>query len=190
MRIICINYGFFTTYGPPSTLKKLSQIIENGKKDETLNTLTYKQLRTYSQDHELTKKVTNPFYAFTRLYKDTTEEVIEKYKTVDCSMTWGFSSFVEDMFWCVFGSCGILVLYISTSLYIKSFMYGIVYDNSLWFKLDLFELSMLGIYVMLQNMTLIAGIFAFRTHYWLWHIVPGESYFLEKKKADIFQKNI
>ena len=195
MRIICINYGFFKTYGPPSRLKKLSQIIENGKKDEALNTLTYKQLRTYSQDHDLTKKVTNPFHAFTRFYKDTTEEVIDKYKTVDCSMTWGFNSFVEDMFWCVFGSCGILVLYISVPIYILSrlctvlypyYLIYYIYDNNLWFKLDLFELSMLGIYVVLQNMTFIAGIFAFRTHYWLWHIVPGESYFLEKKKVDIF----
>merc|ERR1711941_182271 len=44
----------------------------------------------------------------------------------------------------------------------------------LWSEMALFELVMLGTYICLQVLILLLGIPIFRTHYFLWHILPGE----------------
>ena len=53
------------------------------------------------------------------------------------------------------------------------FIVGYLSYNGLWNELNLFELVMLGTYIGLQVMILFLGIFVYRTHLWLWHVLPG-----------------
>ena len=80
------------------------------------------------------------------------------------------------------GAVGLCFIYISLPIYLLSrimtilfpyFIIGYVSYYNLWFELNLFELSMLGIYVLLQLIIFIFSFFVFRTHMWLWHILPG-----------------
>ena len=66
------------------------------------------------------------------------------------------------------------------------FIIGYISYYNLWFKLHLFELSMLGIYVLLQLIIFILGIFVYRTHLWLWHIIPGYDDYEMNWKSDNF----
>merc|ERR1739842_134165 len=45
--------------------------------------------------------------------------------------------------------------------------------HGLWNEMNLFELVMLWTYIGLQAIILVLGIFVYRTHHWMWHVLPG-----------------
>merc|ERR1712062_436228 len=66
-----------------------------------------------------------------------------------------------------------LLTRIATVLY-PYFIVGYLWHYGLWEEMNHFEMVTLGTYIGLQMMILILGIFVFRTHYWLWHVAPGQ----------------
>merc|ERR1712048_1440398 len=59
-------------------------------------------------------------------------------------------------------------------------LYLSAHNNGIWSEMVMdsghyFEIILLFIYIALQFVLLILGVFVFRTHYWLWHVAPGRN---------------
>merc|ERR1711972_90041 len=52
------------------------------------------------------------------------------------------------------------------------FIIGYLSYYGVWSEMDVFPLTMLGIYIGLHVVVVVIGISAFRINWWLWHIVP------------------
>ena len=77
----------------------------------------------------------------------------------------------------------LLMLYLTFPIYLASRVATVLFPYfvmaylsyfALWHKMALFELTMLGCYVLLQLLIVVLGMFVCRTHLWLWHVLPGE----------------
>eukprot|EP01084_Bolivina_argentea_P087743 158472_1 len=174
IRISSINFA----YNPQSDL---AQYILQRKQDETLHQLTYQNIRDHSRNPEDANLFKDIFQAYCTRWQGTGwhrwNENPEKFAEV------------------IMETAGYLLLYISFPIYMLSrvvtvvypyFIIGYITYYHLWFKMNIFELAMLGIYVLLQMITVILGFFVVRTHMWLWHIMPGMNrYRMELHKLDI-----
>ena len=180
IRILCINYGYYTATGNDISMAKdsvLLKFIKNQREQDTLHTVTYNDIRENCQQHYNAAIFKRGF----RDYKEMFEEEIDKVSDALCDSSSGrtlrrIEKFCESMSLLLFAYVGIPIYGLSrifTILYPYILVFYIFYYNLL-FKLDLFELTMLGVYIFLQWVTIILGFFVFRTHLWLWHILPGK----------------
>jgi len=92
----------------------------------------------------------------------------------------------------------VIVPFIAIFLYFLSRILTVFYplwiliafsQRGLWSEVDLFGVIILGMYIALQLVTIIDGIFLFRSHWYLWHIAPGHSA-LRSPPEVIFRKEI
>eukprot|EP01084_Bolivina_argentea_P109400 195557_1 len=174
VRILSINYAY-------KPFDKLGRYIVQTKENETIHQVSYKDIR----DNCSKPRNANIFKSGIKVYFSLPFTIGH----ADC----------ENKFIRVYV---ILMVYISGPIYLLSriatilypyFIIWYIYYYNLWFKLSLFELAMLGAYVLLQIIVFIFSVFVFRTHLWLWHIIPGvDEYMMDwkNKDVDLFLKNL
>ena len=106
-------------------------------------------------------------------------EVIDRFKA-SCDL-----KHLLQCIWRLFvGIIGLIMAYILFPCYVLSrivtllypyFILFYIYHFDIYDKLNAFELTMLGIYIVLQMIIFIFSYFVFRIHLWLWHIIPGKN---------------
>ena len=177
VRIACLNYAYYITYRDSTkSTEELYKFLTKQKETETLSTVTYKQLRDKGGYSGYANIFSWGFRKFLEVWK-------EYKKQMNKLSARSMKRFVESMIDVVMGTFGIVLVYIFLPLYILSrictilypyYLVFYIYYYDLFFKLNPFELTMLGVYIFLQLVVFIFCILVFRTHWWLWHILPGQ----------------
>ena len=158
----------------------LYNLIKNHREIDTLNRVTYKEIRAncYSTEEANIFKLgwNNYLFGF-ELFKTEVIDGIEK-----ASNSVYFIPYIFKLFAGIFG---LIVVYILLPCYVLSrivtllypyFILFYIYYYDIYYKLNPFELTMLAIYIVLQIGIFIFSYFVLRIHLWLWHIVPGKTY--------------
>ena len=162
IRILAVNYAC-------SSDDSVGKFISERKREETLHRVTYRQLRDRSDDPKMANVVSSAFFGYFQVWKAYRDAGLESEWDL---ILWEFMP----------RTMAIIYLYTSFPIYLLSrivtvlypyFIVGYLSYYGLWKHMNLFELVMLGSYIGLQAMVLVLGISVFRTHHWLWHVVPG-----------------
>ena len=174
IRILCLNHAY---YSMPNLWQekdyKLKEFIEQQHENDTLNNVTYKDIRENCYDTEnamIFKVAMKEYLGIWVTYTVQIENASRLSNTPDRIMRTGLA-------------VGVLLLaYVAVPIYILSRIFSIIFPYflvvyicyyQLFWKLDSFELTMLGVYLCLQLMVFILAIFVIRIHLWLWHILPS-----------------
>ena len=180
IRILCINYGYYssTTDNPRATPDdKLLVFIQNERKHDRLNSVSYNDIREHCSSKSSATIFKSGIEDYISLFSRCMDDFIDVFfNPYDQKISRRVEGFIEAASLLLISYIGIPIYGLSrifTILYPYILVFYIYYYN-LFFKLDLFELTMLGVYIFLQWVTFIFGLFVFRTHLWLWHILPGK----------------
>ena len=183
IRILCINFGYYTSTGKNLSVAKdvaLIRFIQQKHLEERLNSVSYSDIRENCDSHKQAAIFTTSFEKYKKKFKDLSNDlsnaVCNSYESGRMKKVRRLERIAESLSMLLFAYVGIPIYGLSrifTILYPYMIVFYIGYYNLL-FKLDLFELTMLGVYIFLQWVTFILGFFVLRTHLWLWHILPGK----------------
>eukprot|EP01084_Bolivina_argentea_P109398 195553_1 len=166
IRILCINYTHDESHHSTS---KLSKYIIKKKKEEMLYNVSFKNIRDNCSGPEEANIFQTGFREYCKLWKYYKKEAIDDFDSNDC---------LDSITMVMVGFGALLLMYISLPIYLLSRVVTILYPYfivfylfyyDLWFKMHIFELSMLGMYILLQIVVFIMFYFVARTHLWLWH---------------------
>ena len=178
IRILCLNYGYYK-HSPRVGLthdSDLVKFIDKRRKEETLNTVSYKDIRQNCLQTSNATIFKTGIKKYLAIYGELTNDMKENYTSTSRRTSRRIQYFFMDI-------GAIVLLYILVPIYLLSRVFTIIYPYilvsyifyyDLFFKLDLFELTMLGVYIFLQLIIFVFGFFVVRTHLWLWHIAPGK----------------
>eukprot|EP01083_Nonionella_stella_P014134 39776_1 len=167
IRILCLNYAYKKS-------GKLGKYIEESKRAETLHKVSYKNIRNHCDNPKSANLISSGLKMYCGAF--------HQFK-VECIDGFDHSNKFEGVCLILWWIAGMLWIYISFPVYLLSrvvtllfpyFIIGYLQYYGLWFKMHIFELSMLAFYVFLQLILFILGLFVFRTHRWLWHVAPSE----------------
>ena len=175
VRILCLNYAYQETFKHGAN-SKLILFIKNRREEETLGTVKYKDIRQNCDDKQRANIISDGWTKYKKLWKTFKKDINEFNSS---TMTKRFKS----MKLVLLDLCLIILGYFFIPIYLIGRLLTVVFPYYLvwyvWyyqlvFKLQLFELIMVGVYILLQIITFIFAFFVFRTHFWLWHILPGQ----------------
>ena len=148
--------------------------IEQRREQRTLHQVTYKEIRSHSNNPKMANLATalfNGWCALPREFKEELESIRwENWEYVLVDLTAYILIFVFMVF-----TLPIYLLSRIVSILFPYFIVVYVSYNGLWTRMELFELVMLGSYIGLQMLVLLLGVSVFRTHWALWHVLPGMS---------------
>ena len=154
---------------------RLYTMINTHRHTGTLNKVTYKEIR----EHCYSTKDANIFEFGLKPFKLFKRDVVAEFALIV-----DYKDVLECIGRFFVGIFGLIVAYILVSCYVLSrivtilypyFILFYIYYNDIYYKLNVFQLTMLGIYIILQIAIFIFSYFVFRIHFWLWHILPGKS---------------
>ena len=189
VRMLCLNYAYYSSFDKAKhhAAGSVLDFIESRHEADTLNTVSYKDVRKncYHTEHACEMEPGAIVQYFVGYYKDLRESMTDSWNTkfVNSGNVNKLDYFVNKMEDIWYDIAILLFVFISMPIYGASRIFTIAYPYVLLFyilyydlvsKLELFELSMLGIYIGLQLSIFVLGVFVFRIHLWLWHILPGE----------------
>ena len=178
MRILAINRGvheghdiYYKSSHCAAINIFINKTVKNGQY-EALKAVSYKDIR---QNCKNSKKANLPATFCSWLIKE--ERNGRKY----IKRNHGFNRFFECIMYMAFLSIFFIfgpILMISKVVQIiyPWIIVGYLVYNDLLFtnEIDLFQLVMLGVYVILQLILFVLGWKVMRIHWWLWHIEPGQ----------------
>ena len=180
IRILCINNAY---YNPdPETQNmfrtkdiELDRYIKKQHENDGLHNVTYKDIRENCCDKERAMIFQDGMKAYLEIWEDVMNEIEHLCNPTNPTET----SIKIKKGGIAVGS--LLLAYVGVPIYVLSRIFTIIfpyflviyiYYYQLFWKLDIFELTMLGVYIFLQLMVFIVGFFVIRLHLWLWHILP------------------
>ena len=184
IRILCLNYGYYKPITKVSKPRNTSdpyfvKFIQQQRAAESLHQVTYKDIRENCT--ALQKRHVKLLETGWEWYVDEIEDCKNYIGHVTDLVSYSCIKRVKHF---MVGLGGILALCVALPIYFLSRIFTIVYpyilviyiyNNDLLFKLDIFELTMLGVYIFLQFVIFLLAFFVFRIHLWLWHILPGKA---------------
>ena len=180
IRILCLNYGYYEARYKSEQIRKQQQLytfITLSREREELHKVTYADIRKAGGHSNVANIFSTGCSEYWGICGDFQDEVTSEFS---CS---SFKAFGESVFFLLLGIAGMIFVFVCFPLYVFSriftilypyFLVWYIYEYDLFWKLDLFELTMLGVYIFLQLVIFIFFFFVFRTHLWLWHILPGQ----------------
>ncbi len=166
IRILCVNYAY-------NSDDRLGKYILERKRNETLHQINYTDIRNNCQKPKNANLFKTGIATYFSGFYEFKKQCIDEF-----DWTHRFDAICNVFWWIGL----ILMAYISLPVYILSriatilypyFIIGYLYYYDLWFKMHIFELSMLAFYILLHLVLLVLGVFVCRTHRWLWHVAPG-----------------
>lgn len=177
IRIIAANYGldmFKNAYGVPCIKTYIDKITKDNEYEQ-LTKLTLKDLRNNCADPDNAKLFPGIYKWLKEAHKEIYTQLSEN-RSDDLDKLWDIGVWIFFIF-AIFIFAPIMVLTKLLQMIYPWIIVGYLGHNKLLFtnKIDSFQMVMLMIYIGLQLILILLGIYVYKIHYLMWHFEIGST---------------